>query len=49
MPLYQDSSKVKDLYIGSVKIKKLYVGSTLVYQKIIPVGTTVFESDIPGE
>ena len=47
MPIYKGDTKIDVLYKGA-NISKVYKGGQLVYEKLLPVGTVLFENSTPG-
>ena len=48
MPIYKGGTKIGALYKGA-NISKLYKGGTLVFQKLLPAGTVLYESSKAGQ
>ena len=47
MPIYKGDTKIDVLYKGA-NISKVYKGGQLVYEKLLPVDTVLFENSTPG-
>ena len=47
MPVYKGSQKLDKIYMGGA-VKKIYKGSVLVYEKLLPVGTVLYENSTAG-
>lgn len=48
MPIYNGSNKIDKIYKGGRAVKKIYKGSVLVYEKLLPVGTVLYENSTAG-
>lgn len=47
MPIYNGSNKIDKIYKGGA-VKRIYKGSVLVYEKLLPVGTVLYENATAG-